>query len=150
MSRAAAERGFERFTALSGTWRSHSTKGWEGRVTVSTIARGSVVLSTSRFVSQDSGGMATALHLDGDRLLLTHYCEARNQPRLAASSASEDGSTITFTFVDGTNMASRDEGHMDQVVWRFESDDTFTTRWTWYQDGRESWMEEIRHSRIRE
>jgi hypothetical protein len=37
---------------------------------------------------------------------------------------------------------------MDKVLFRFVSDDEFTTRWTWYQDGQESWMEEIRNRRV--
>jgi len=41
---------------------------------------------------------------DGDRVLLTHYCEAKNHPRLQAT-----GSTppALFTFVDATNLLWR-------------------------------------------
>ena len=46
--------------------------------------------------------MISMFHLDGpNRLLITHYCSAGNQPRMQASS-SPDGKTITFTFVDAT------------------------------------------------
>ena len=40
-------------------------------------------------------------------------------------------------------LSSRDEGH-------FESDEKFTSQWTWYQDGKEGWMEEIRYTREKE
>jgi hypothetical protein len=90
------------------------------------------------------------IHLDGDRLLLTHYCVARNQPRLVATQMSEDGRTITFEFLDGTNLASRDRGHMDKVVYTFPDDTHYTSRWTWYQNGQESWMEQIEHVRAPE
>ena len=86
-------------------------------------------------------------HMDGDRLLLTHYCEAGNQPRLVASSIEDGARTVTFTFLDATNLPSRDHGHMDKAILRFLDDDHFSSRWTWYQDGEETWMEEIVYER---
>jgi len=141
---------FARFGALDGTWRERSTRGWEGTETFRLIAAGSVVMSTSEFddPAAKGHGMATMIALDGDRLLLTHYCESGTQPRLVASSASDDGATVTFTFLDGGNVPDRNRGHMDQVVFRFLGADAFTERWTWYQDGHERWLEEIRHERV--
>ena len=37
--------------------------------------------------------MISMLHLDADRLLMTHYCGAGNQPRMQAE-ASSDGKTF--------------------------------------------------------
>ena len=110
------------------------------------IAAGSVVMGTS-FDAHPNETMITMIHMDGDKLMLTHYCVAKNQPRMVASSVSKDGSRITFEFLDGTNMADRDKGHMDKAVFRFESDERFTSQWTWYQDGKENWMEEILYVR---
>jgi hypothetical protein len=94
--------------------------------------------------------MVSMVHLDGERLLLTHYCVARNQPRLVASEFSDDGRTILFTFLDGTGMSSRDQGHMDKARFRFTGDDQYTTQWTWYQNGAERWLETIEKERVRE
>lgn len=41
----------------------------------------------------------------------------------------------------------RDKGHMDKVVIRLVDDDHFTSQWTWYQAGKEQWLEEIRYER---
>ena len=87
-------------------------------------------------------------HMDGDRLLLTHYCVAGNQPRLVLSSVEEGGRLITFMFLDGTNLPSRDKGHMDKVVLRLVDDGHFTEQWTWYQGGKEQWMEKIEQRRL--
>ena len=137
---------FERFRALTGAWVGRSTKGWTEEITYTSIASGSAVLEVS-FDAHPDETMVTLVHPDGDRLLLTHYCVAKNQPRLVLTTANEDASEMTFEFLDGTNLPSRDKGHMDKVVFRFADDGSFTSQWTWYQDGKESWMEEIRHVR---
>lgn len=133
---------FERFRKLDGSWKGRSTKGWEEEISYQTIAQGTVVVGTS-FDAHPNETMMTMIHLDGERLMLTHYCVAKNQPRLVATSYADDGKTVTFTFLDGTNIPSRDRGHMDKVVFRFIDDNHVAARWTWYQDGKESWMEEI-------
>ncbi len=137
-----ARAAFERFKKLAGEWTGTSTKGWKESIRFQTIAGGTVVTETS-FDAHPNETMMTMFHLDGDRLMLTHYCVAKNQPRLLATSFEDDGRKITFTFLDGTNMPSRNRGHMDKVVFRFVDDNHMTSQWTWYQDGKESWMEEI-------
>jgi len=60
--------------------------------------------------------MVSMIHLDGpDRLLLTHYCALGNQPRMQAS-VSSDGKVITFNYVDATNLATPDSGHMQKMI----------------------------------
>ena len=140
---------FGKFQALAGTWKGRSTKGWTGEASFEVIAAGSVVVETSRFQAHPDETMMTMYHLDGSTMLLTHYCVAKNQPRLQMSSLSEDGKKVTFLFRDGTNLASRNQGHMDSVVYQFEDADHFTSQWSFYKDGREEWMEEIHYERIR-
>lgn len=146
---ALAARAFERFKALEGEWTGRSTKGWQDRVSFRVIAGGSCVMETSEFEAHPGETMATMIHMDGDDLVLTHYCVARNQPRLRATDISPDLGAVTFTFRDATNLRSRDQGHMDKVVFRFVDGGRFTARWTWYQDGTERWMEEIEFVRGR-
>jgi hypothetical protein len=143
---ALAQAGFERFKKLEGKWLGRSTKGWEETINFKTIAKGSVVVENS-FDAHPNETMMTMFYLDGDRLMLTHYCVARNQPRLEATAFEDEGRTITFTFRDATNLPSRDKGHMDKAVFRFVDDDHFSSQWTWYQDGKENWMEEIKCER---
>ena len=47
----------------------------------------------------------TVFHLDGDRLILTHYCMAGNQPRMQATSYDAKKGEIRFQFLDATNLA---------------------------------------------
>jgi hypothetical protein len=71
----------------------------------------------SALVSEIKGkkDVITMFHLDGERLLMTRYCAAGNQPRMLAT-ASSDGKTISFDFLDATNLASPDAGHMQHGV----------------------------------
>ena len=137
---------FERIKSLAGDWNSKSTKGWTEKESYQVIAGGSVVMHLS-YGAHPGEWMATMFHMDGEHLMLTHYCIARNQPRLRATEFSDDGAKVTFTFQDATNLPSRDKGHMDKHVMMFDGPDRMKTRWTWYQDGKESWMEEIEHRR---
>jgi hypothetical protein len=50
--------------------------------------------------------MVTVYHQDGQDLRMTHYCSAKNQPRMKASSVSPDGNVVSFEFVDATNLAT--------------------------------------------
>ena len=141
-----ARAAFERIKALSGNWEGHSTKGWQETLRYAVIAGGSAVLETS-FEAHPGEEMATVFHLDGDRLVLTHYCVAKNQPRLEATSITDGGRTVLFTFKDGGNIPSRDKGHMDSAVFTFDGPDRVTSRWSWYQDGKEKWFEDIVQTR---
>lgn len=136
---------FETLKGLAGRWKGHSTKGWTEEVTIRVIAGGSVVEMAS-FDAHPGEQMRTLFHVDGERLMLTHYCVAKNQPRLVARAEGSEG--VRFDFLDATGIASRDKGHMDKAVYRFVDKDHFVERWTWYQDGRESWMEEITMERL--
>ena len=137
---------FERFKGLTGTWDGKSTKGWEETLRYEVIAGGSTVLETS-VDAHPNEKMATAFHMDGDRLILTHYCMAKNQPRLVATGFADGGRTVVFTFKDGANIPTRDKGHMDKAVFTFESPARVTSRWTWFENGKEKWFEEIVQTR---
>jgi hypothetical protein len=147
-----ARRAYETIKSLAGTWEGKSSKGWTEVLTIRTIAAGSSVIEESRFAHDEKpeNNMVTMYHLDGEHLMLTHYCMAKNQPRLRATQFSDDGKKITFEFLDGTNMASRDVGHMDKVVVQFEGPDRFRSQWTFYAKGKEQWMEEITYKRVHE
>ena len=148
---ARAKAAFEQLKQLAGQWDQRSTKEWEGTGNVRVIAGGSAIMFTSN-VSPHPGSdetMLTVVHMDGDQLMLTHYCVARNQPRLVATSISADGRTIEFAFRDATNLRSRDKGHMNRAVYTIESTDRYRSRWTFSQNGQEHWMEDIVTTRRR-
>lgn len=146
-SSALSHQAFDRLKSLSGRWVGKSTKGWADTVSCKTVAGGSVVVEES-FGAHPNETMYCMFHMHGDRLLLTHYCVARNQPRLEATQFERAGQVVTFTFLDATGITSRDKGHMDKCRITFAGSDSLIVQWTWYEAGKESWMEEIHHRRI--
>ncbi len=80
--------------------------------------------------------MISMFNLDGARLLMTHYCATGNQPRMRAS-ASPDGKTITFDYVDATNLAGPDGGHMNRLVLSMLDANHHTEEWTYVDHGKE-------------
>ena len=137
-----AQAAFEQFKKLDGKWQGSSTKGWNEEINFKTIAQGSVVVEDS-FGAHPNETMMTMFHLDRNRLLLTHYCVSKTQPRLEATRFEDEGKKITFTYLDGTNLSSRDQGHMDKAVFHFIDEKHLVSQWTWYQNGKENWLEEI-------
>jgi len=79
--------------------------------------------------------MITMFNLDGERLLMTHYCGAGNQPRMLATT-SPDGKTITFDFLDATNLASSGAGHMNRVVISMLDAKHHTEEWNFIDHGK--------------
>jgi len=144
-----AEALFERLKGLEGVWEGSSTRGWDGRVEYRLIASGSTLMGISEHGAHPGDTMATMYYRAADGIGLTHFCVAGNQPRLLATEIDPGGRRATFTFDGGTGLASRDEGHMDRVVVEFVGEDEFVSRWAWYEDGEERWLEEIRYRRVR-
>ncbi len=139
---------FERFKALEGSWQAESTVGWNEVSTFEVIAAGSVVMATTSFRDAPENKMITMVYLDGAELVAVHYCEAGNQPALRATELDAGTGTVTFAFAGGGNIPTRDHGHMDTAIYRFIDDDSFASRWTWFQEGEEQWLEDIEYRRI--
>ena len=94
-----AQKAFSTLKTLPGTWEGSGMEGADSnapvRVDFKITGDGSAIMSEI----QGHADMISMFHMDGDRLLLTHYCSVGNQPRMQAS-ASPDGKTLTFKFVD--------------------------------------------------
>ena len=114
----------DRLKALAGEWESKDEKGTVlTRTTYEVVAAGNSVLETMTF--PDGRSMLTVYHRDGDRLMLTHFCMAGNQPRLVAKDAGPDARQLQFTYLDATNLRSADESHLSGVVFAFQDDSHF-------------------------
>lgn len=129
-----AQKAFAAIKSMPGTWEGKGPDGHPLQVTYKVTAGGSAVMSEIIVPNED---MVSMFHLDGsNKLLLTHYCGAGNQPRLLAS-ISPDGKVITFNYMDATNLESLDAGHMQRMVLTMLDENHHTEEWTFLDHGKE-------------
>jgi hypothetical protein len=134
-AQTAAQKAFDAIKNMPGTWEGKTADGRAVRVSFKVTSGGSAVMS--EILGTGPEDMISMFHLDGpNRLLMTHYCGAGNQPRMEAS-VSPDGKRITFTFVDATNLASPDAGHMQRMILTLVNDNHHTEEWVFADQGKE-------------
>jgi hypothetical protein len=134
LAQSNAQKTFDTLKGLTGNWEGKNNQGQTLRVSFRETAGGSALLSEIH--GQGPENMISMIHLDGDRLLMTHYCGAGNQPRMKATLA-PDGKSVIFDFIDATNLASADAGHMNHVVFAMPDADHHTEEWTFLDHGKE-------------
>jgi len=129
-----AQRSFDELKSLAGSWEGKNSIGNPVQVSYRMTAGGSALMSE---IVGHGETMISMINFDGpNRLLLTHYCTVGNQPRMQAS-ASSDGKTITFNFLDATNLDNPQSGHMDHVVIALLGPDHHTEEWNFIDHGKE-------------
>jgi hypothetical protein len=74
----------------------------------------------------------TMFYVDNDRLLLTHYCDAGNRPRMAGK-LSPDGKQVEFNFLDVAG--STKYGHMQHALFTVIDANHHTEDWTYLMPG---------------
>lgn len=137
LAQSPSQKSFDLIKSLAGSWEGKNQMGDPIQVSYRLTGGGSAVMS--EILSQMQGkqeDMISMIHMDGDRLLLTHYCAAGNQPRMRAT-LSPDGKSITFDFVDATNLATPDTPHMRSVIFRFVDSNHHIEEWHFQTPGRE-------------
>lgn len=104
--------GFEKMKKLVGTWVQADEDGKPTDTVVSIIkltAGGSAIHETL-FPDQPQE-MISVYTVEGDDLVLTHYCVLGNQPRLKADPKSA-ANQIKFDFAGGANLDPKKDKHM--------------------------------------
>ena len=134
---SAAQQSYSQLKALTGSWTGANSAGTPLAVTFRQTSAGSALLSEVRVGNSEAEDMVSMFHLDGSRLMLTHYCTAGNQPRMVGH-ASADGRTITFDFLNATNLPNQEDGHMWRVVISVLDSDHHTETWVYLDHGRKT------------
>jgi hypothetical protein len=124
MADSDAKKSFDALKTLQGSWSGKTSDGMPVSVSFRMTAGNTALMSEI----QGMEDMISMIHMDGDRLLLTHYCGAGNQPRMQAS-ISPDQKTVVFDFVDATNLDSPKAGHMHRAVFTILASDHHTEEW---------------------
>jgi len=149
----AGPRMFERMKALSGEWE--GTFEWSqgrtgsGSLRVSYYLTGGGSALVENLVMGGVPTMTTVYHLDGNDLRMTHYCAARNQPRLKAVRFDEAEGSAEFALVDVTGVGPKNPGHVEAFFVRLLDADRIELRFTFGGGPGRSGVEHIMARRIR-
>jgi hypothetical protein len=130
-----AQKSFDKLKTLSGIWEGKVTTDMKVaeaientpmRLVLRTTSRGNALMHEMTSTGSPDDPI-TMFYLDEDRVLLTHYCDAGNRPRMEGK-LSPDGKTLEFTFLDvaGSNLHE----HMHHAKITFIDADHHTEDWT--------------------
>ena len=126
---------FEKLKTLEGTWVSAEDSEMPGTIEYHVIGGGSSLQET--LFRGTPHEMVTMYHLDGDQLMLTHYCAAGNQPTMRAQPAA-DLSEIRFDFLRLSNGDPRKDMHMHDAVLNIGDDGHLRAAWASWEGGKPS------------
>jgi hypothetical protein len=122
---------------LAGDW---VEIGEDGKPTGKVVSTYRVTAGGSAVEETLFGGtpheMITLYHLDGDDLVLTHYCVAGNQPRMKAEKQT-DPNKLVFNCDGGTNLKSENDEHMHHATLVFKDENHIQSEWLEYKDGKQ-------------
>jgi hypothetical protein len=137
---------FEKLKALVGHWESTGAKD-KSTLDIELTGGGTAVLERSHeTVDGKAVEMTTVYYLDGDKVRLTHYCMAGNQPTMQGT-FDATAKTIKFDFVGATNLKSANDGHMHHAVYTFVDNDHVKMAWTFRKDQKDTFTEDVTYAR---
>ena len=131
-AQSEAARSFDKLKTLAGSWEGRVTSDVPEfnadsvHVSLRVTSAGNALMHEMTSPGQPEDPI-TMLYLDGDRLLLTHYCDMGNRPRMQGKSSS-DGKMVDFDFVDVEGNIRH--GHMSHVSFTFIDPNHHTEEWT--------------------
>jgi hypothetical protein len=113
----------------------HVQDGTPIEVTYALTANGSALME--EFRPKDGPMMVTMFSVDGERLLATHYCSARNQPHMASEPVADpEAKSVAFSLVRVTGLQSPGDWHNTGLVVTLDDPDHLTQEWTFLSDGK--------------
>ena len=133
------KKSFEQLKSLAGTWEGKTElnppipamNGKSVTVTMRVTSMGNTLMHEMRGADRPDDPI-TMFVVDGDRVLLTHYCDADNRPRMAGT-LSPDGKVLDFNFLDVTGNMKY--GHMQHATFTFIDANHHVEDWTFQMPG---------------
>lgn len=142
---SAAQKSFTEMKTLAGSWEGPATfdppqPAWGTKpvqISLRVTSRGNALMHEMQEAGTPDDPArydhpVTTFYLDGDRLLLTHYCDAGNRPRMVART-SPDGKKIEFDFLDVSG--STQYGHMQHAAFTIIDANHHIEDWTFMMPG---------------
>jgi len=138
LAQSDAQQSFSSLKTLAGSWEGTVTTvppmpGSDNtiKVTLRVTSRGNALMHEMTGPGSPDDPI-TMLYLENGRLLLTHYCDAGNRPRMAGA-LSADRKSVAFDMVD--IAGSTEHGHMHQAAFTIVGPDHHVEEWTFMMPG---------------
>ena len=141
-----SEQAFDRLTSLKGEWKGEQ-EGVKISLLYTLIANGSALME--EFPPERGPVMVTMFTVDGDRLIATHYCSAKNQPQMVTGAITDPQKPLAFSLARITGLKSSDDWHNTALTMIQNDDDHLTQEWT-YQSKGKSGKRIFRYTRVRQ
>jgi hypothetical protein len=130
--------GLSSLTPLAGEWEGQTLDGKPVHLSYRVVSGGSALLE--RLQMGTEAEMVTVYAPDGDKVTVTHFCSAGNQPQMTTGPITSDVKELAFTFVRATNLGSATEGHMHNLTLKLTDPTHLTQEWTWQENGQSRTM----------
>jgi hypothetical protein len=124
-SHGFADEGFDKLKTLVGDWEGKTPDGKDVVTKYELISGGTAV--QERMGVPGDAEMTSIYHMNGDKLMMTHYCAMNNQPRFVGTAS---GNTYTFTYLDATNLSDANAPHIKGLVLTIKDADHITEAWS--------------------
>ena len=128
-----SEQAFDRLTSLKGEWNGQ-IDGVNTTLIYTLTANGSALMEQCR--SETRPEMITMFTVDGDHLIATHYCSAKNQPQMATAAITDVQRPLVFSLVRVTGLKSPDTFHNTGLTVIQEDDEHLTQQWSYQHKGK--------------
>jgi hypothetical protein len=132
---SASSPAFDKLKSMAGAWKGTADDGGAVNITYTVVSAGSAVMEKLD-AAEHEATMITMYTMNGKNIMMTHYCSAGNQPRMKADASMKDPGKLSFSFVDGMNIAGPKDGYMKKLVLTFKDEDHFTQEWSFSMDGK--------------
>jgi len=86
--------------------------------------------SKDSIVTEQFGKELSVFYRDGKNILMTHFCNAGNQPRLKLNDSNEPGKFEFVTF-DVTNLKNADDPHVRRIIYRVRNEKQIELELVW-------------------
>jgi len=130
-----SEAAFRQLASLAGDWEgTQDGVALPIKETYTLIAGGSALMVQTK--PRDEAVMLTMLSVDGDRLIATHYCSARNQPEMISSEPGDLTKGLSFSLTRVTGMKTPDDWHNTGLMIKLDDKDHMTQWWTYLYKGK--------------
>lgn len=132
--------------ALAGKWEEPAEGGMPASVVEFkvTAAGGSVVETMFPGMPHE---MVNVYTVDGDDVIVTHYCASKNAPRMKLTK-NENG-VMLFEFIDGANIKA-DKSYMGRLEMIVTGPDEMEEKWTSIKDGKDEGQVHLKMKRVKE